>query len=212
MASKLQDFYRSLSRAGRFGLWGLLVIVPVTALYLVLVVGERAPVAGEYPNLTVLETGDRINRVRLVGEEGLSEQITEEQYVPVSSTVRDQVIQALSVFRASYKQLQPTITVEANPDYPMTQRVAETLVQMLGYYDLGHRGEQQESGPAGEDALVLRCSPTDIPVAYAFLSAIAPYVRGTVQVIQDPGHSPGRMRLALMGDPRFTQEGVAVFP
>lgn len=212
MASKLQDFYQGLSRAGKFGLWGLLVFVPVVVLYVVFIVGERAPVAGEYPNLTVLETGDRSNRVRLVGKEGVGQKITEEQYVPVSSAVRDKVVQAFSEFRASYKQLQPTVTVEANPEHPATQQVAGMLVQMLGYYDLGRRAEQEGALPVGEEALVLHCSPGDIPVAYAFLSAIAPYIRGTVQVIKDPAHSPGKMRLVLLGDPQFTREGVVVFP
>lgn len=209
MFQKLTAFYQSLNYWGRIGLWGLLVAIPAIILYLVFLAGtDGLQRAAEFPRVTVLAVGDRANRVQIGTELG---EPVYAQYQPLSSAVRDQVVQLLGEFRGKYKQLRPVVTIESDPQNDAAHQVAKTLAQMLARYNLGQLASEDVEEPIPERPMALWCSPGDLQVTYALLSAIAPYIQGELAVIKDPDYSTGKMKLQLGSAPRFYPNGSAVF-
>lgn len=208
MFQKLVAYYRRLNYWGRVGAWGLIAAILAIILYFAVLIGtDDARWAEEFPRVVVLDVGDKTNRVRLTSD---IRGPVYDQYQPLSSEVRDQVIQQLGEFRAKYKQLWPTITIQSNPDNRLVHQVAQTLAPMLARYDLGQLVATSDLEDT-EQPLTLWCSPNNIPVAYTFLSAIAPYIQGELILIKDPSYSAARMKLQLRGTPRFNQNGSVVF-
>lgn len=208
MFQKLVAYYRSLNYWGRVGAWGLGAAILAIILYFTYSMGtDNAQWAEEFPRVVVLEMGDKTHRVRLTSD---IRGPVYDQYQPLSGEVRDQVVRQLGEFRAKYKQLWPAITIESNPDNRTVHQVAQTLAQMLARFNLGQlvaAGDLEDTG----QPLTLWCSPDNIPVAYTFLSAIAPYIQGELILIKDPSYSAARMKLQLQDTPRFNQNGSVVF-
>ncbi|NVK41804.1 MAG: hypothetical protein HWE39_11230 [Oceanospirillaceae bacterium] len=135
-------------------------------------------------------------------------------YVPESPQLRAQVLQNLNEFRAAYRQLAPALEVLALPGLDSRQSLAERLGSALAFQGLGQARQAELSleDPSLVPApMLLRCAPKDFKLVQRLLEALSPYIAGDVLIQFDENIRTGELKLYLLGRPRFSEEGVAIF-
>lgn len=201
------QFYRKLHPAGRLGIWGLLILIATGVVFFAVSNNEGIDDA-DFPGVVTLTDAGEMHVVQLGPTD---EAAPYDRYQPVTAQVRDRVLQRLGEFRAAYKQLGPRVAVEVAPGEAAHRQVAQGLIEMLARYGMNAPAAATDREAAAKQPIILYCSPEDLPVAYALLSAVAPYIRGNVAIIKDRAYPASRMRLRLQGTLRFTEAGAAVF-
>lgn len=199
-------FYRNLHPAGRLGLWGLPVLLLGIALLVVEMGKPELPRATNYPGLAAPNATENPFVVRLGQADRRAQQTS---YRPVATSVHDQLAQRLFELDILYQQLSLNIDVHAveNPDL---QQVARQLNDLLITYELGSSGIAAPRPTAVDTPAVLYFAAREANIAFAFLSAISPYIHTLVTLVEDPDLAAGRMQLHLLAAPRFAEDGTVV--
>ena len=165
------------------------------------------------PSLQTLELGERHERVLILNPDRHQELLP---WQPLASAIREQVLQNLSELRARYQMLGPTTTVAARPAAAELSQLAQSIGGLLTRHQLGHYVAEPQMADLvatdGNDSMYLHVASQDVALARNLLSALAPMLAGTVTIRFDERLASGQLRLVLAATPRFTGQGVAVFP
>ncbi|MFC6673070.1 hypothetical protein [Marinobacterium aestuariivivens] len=134
-------------------------------------------------------------------------------YMAESEPLRAQVLQNLGEFRAAYQQLAPSLEVRVAPGLKSRQRLAERLGAALSHFGLGRARAGFDLALPGQarPAMLARCSGRDAEILRRLLAALSPYLAGDVLVQFDDSLRIDEIGLYLLGEPRFNEEGVAIF-
>ncbi len=189
--------------------WGL---IPLFLVVLLLILLGRTWGPAEPGPVVVLDRTDQVQKVRL-GSLAQVERL-EDHYIAPGAQRRERVLQGLSRFRADYKQLAPRLEIYAAPGSVSRRKVATRLGEALANYGLGQAvpaGEHGVPAKTGESPIWMRVSPSDLNIAHRLLAALSPYLAGEIAIEMDAGVGTGSMSLTLLGEPRFTETGLAVF-
>lgn len=204
----MKQFYKNLHPAGRLGLWGLPVMVLVVTLLIVELRQPDVPDASGFRDLVSLKDTGNSHKVSL--GEPLDNQPQYNDYRSISTITRSRVLQRFSELRALYKQLSLNISIHIVDDDSGLQQTAHQLNEMLAIYNLGTARVKKSEVANLDMPLVLYCAQREVSIAFAFLSAIAPYIHSQATVIETPQLSPGQMQLHLLAKPTFTADGTVV--
>lgn len=145
-----------------------------------------------------------------------------ETFVPVDGAAREQVLQRLSEFRATWKVADPRIALTSTDVSGDANAFAEQLQGWLQQYNLlaesavkdapnmaGIPGATLPAPPMS--GLVIRCREEDDAIARDLALALAPVVDGEVNIVFDERISANRVQVAIVGAPRFGKDGIAYF-
>lgn len=136
------------------------------------------------------------------------------ELTPTSSAARQRVSQSLSQYSADYKQLRSLLEVWAKPGSPTRQELARRIGGALAQHNLGQIN-QGTNPPARFATLdrgaLLICAESDSGLAKRMLSALTPYLGGSINLRFDSEVTPQTMHLYLFGTPYFSDQGQATF-
>lgn len=204
------------SRAHRLSYSSLAIwMVPLLLLIAMLIFsfGESQPTIRESLHITSLQPG--LEFARVADSDGPLPAAGEESVRAPSAAIRDQVLQRLRRFRADYKQAAPSIRVAANAANPRQAQLASTITGLLATASLNQQLGAQDvarTWEGVETALIIRGSGQDRQMVYRLLQALSPLLSGGVVLAFEGGQNTGRVDVIIRGEPRFTANGVAVFP
>lgn len=140
---------------------------------------------------------------------------------PLSTEIRERVLQNLSEFRAEHQMVGPTVTVTATETAAGSVVLAETLGELLARHNLGKQVAEPRFATNGAaaigagntaDSMHLHVASRDVTFAHNLLTALSPMLAGTVLIRFDESLGTGQLQLLITATPQFTAEGVAVFP
>lgn len=145
-----------------------------------------------------------------------------EAFIPVEGVEREQILQRLSEFRATWKVADPRIALTSTDVDGEADAFSEQLKGWLEQYNLlapsavtdapkmaGIPGATLPAPPVS--GLLIRCREQDEAIARDLALAIAPVIGGEVNIIFDERVSASRLQVALVGAPRFGENGTAYF-
>ncbi|MEE4110517.1 MAG: hypothetical protein V2I24_14290, partial [Halieaceae bacterium] len=145
-----------------------------------------------------------------------------DSFVPVEGVEREQVLQRLAEFRATWKVADPRIALMSADASGDANAFAEQLEAWLEQNDLlsssavkdapamaGIPGATLPAPPLA--GLLIRCRERDGAIARDLALALAPVVGGEVNIVFDERVSASRVQVAIVGAPRFGENGVAYF-
>lgn len=135
------------------------------------------------------------------------------EYIATGDNMRARVLQNLSEFRTTYKQLAPFMKVSAAPGNEAGQQLAQRIGSSLAHYGLGRavKADSRSLPDRQRASLVLLGARDDAEIIQHLLAALSPYLSGDVLVQFDDTRRIDQLELYLLGKPSFTAEGVAVF-
>jgi len=141
-----------------------------------------------------------------------------ENFVPASTSVKQQVEQRLSEFRARWSAVSPTVSVTPVDLGNSSLYFAEQLDRWLDKTSLGaaypaaRNPATVASSTHEKTGLIIKCLERDSAIAAELAAALAPVVAGEVLVVFTEGAEPNHLDLFLQSRPRFNDAGVAFFP
>lgn len=162
------------------------------------------------------------------GEEGLSLQMSDPtpahdvalnvDFVPASAGKEERVMKQLDKFARTWgeKSLQISVTaIDLNDAASGFARQLESWLSGVGLVTVN----PDLPKPLGEvtrapdvQGLTILCRAEDRPLARQFALAIAPVVRGQIEIRFSAGMADNQLDIRIEGTPRFADSGVAYFP
>lgn len=142
-----------------------------------------------------------------------------QSFAPLSDAKQQTALQRLSALRAEFRVVSPAITVTGLEGSSDANGLAQRIGTLLAQSSLGRHASDAESTelvdstPGSEqDNVIIFARVEDKAIAHGLLAALSPMLSGTVNIQFDDARRPGDMLLVVVATPKFTAEGVAVFP
>ncbi|MEE4278433.1 MAG: hypothetical protein V2I82_08230 [Halieaceae bacterium] len=144
------------------------------------------------------------------------------EFVAAAGVRREKVLQRLSEFSATWKVANPRIALKTADASGEANAFAEQLEGWLAQYDLLASSAVSDAPdmasipgatlPAPPLAgLLIRCRERDDAIARDLALALVPVMGGEVNIVFDERVSAHRVQVAIVGAPRFGEDGVAYF-
>lgn len=185
-------------------------LIPIGILTATLILLFGTPEKSE-EFLVVTESGADYQRVRLSYVDEPAGELNN-QFRPISSQRHQKLLGRLEQFRADYRPAAPRLEVWAKPGLESRGKVAAQLGGDLSRHELG-KATQELAMPAATMTapLVLVCAEKDKDIAHQLLAALSVYLTGEVELHFDDTVSLSEMKLYLLGEPLFSDQGTTVF-